>query len=503
MTRPKPEQVALEDPLLVSVESQDADPDAPECRICLSCEDPDQDMMEPCKCAGSCATVHRKCLNRWRAMKTNPRAFTHCPNCAFEYRLRLQRTEEADGGCMTRKRKFRLLVARDTLKAFALTQVVVLLAAGLVYLCDQDHVIRTEFDNYFNSPADKSVYYGAGLLLVFFLMGMSAICAACCSGGQDADTSDSFYCYYFYGDFGSGSDGGDCNCSDGDCGCPTCGGDGGEDAGGFAIVALVIVAIVIVAGAVLAVFAGLFILQRAIQRHQHVLQKTILAEEYIVVDRSEWCEHGYSRTGSWLGPPGTHPSAPELETMARPDRPEPSAPAFPAKPPAAAPAAAMQATLPLQVSSPPPSPPSPPSAWACAACRRPNPSEHLCCSICGSKRKHPEHDYGAFDPSGRGGSDAFGSSSDPPGGFRTSTTTPRGAVRSAPHDARARPTDRHGPGPGHQRRRTNDGRGVRVYGRLWASAAADPSGAAAEDFDGPRSSYTSASLQLEKDMSMW
>ena len=113
-------------------------------------------------------------------MKVNPRAFTHCPNCGFEYRLKLERTEEADEKrCLGRKSKFRMLLARDAMVAFALIQVVVLLTAGVVLLCDPSHRLAQKYNDVTDSSGFKRVYYIAGLLLVLFIVGVLRARSTC------------------------------------------------------------------------------------------------------------------------------------------------------------------------------------------------------------------------------------------------------------------------------------------------------------------------------------
>ena len=59
------------------------------------------------------------------------------------------------------------------------------------------------------------------------------------------------------------------------------------------IVAVILMVMIVCMGAVVAVFIGMYMVQRTIQRHQHIVQKRALAEKYIVLDRSEW-QHGSS-----------------------------------------------------------------------------------------------------------------------------------------------------------------------------------------------------------------
>ena len=58
----------------------------PQCRICFE-EDstPTDELIAPCRCAGTQKHIHRRCLDEWRAQDMVPNAFSHCPTCKFQY----------------------------------------------------------------------------------------------------------------------------------------------------------------------------------------------------------------------------------------------------------------------------------------------------------------------------------------------------------------------------------------------------------------------------------
>lgn len=56
--------------------------DEPSCRICWSSDEP-FDMIQPCKCEGTAAHVHTKCLEDW--LKVN--ASENCVACRSRYHL--------------------------------------------------------------------------------------------------------------------------------------------------------------------------------------------------------------------------------------------------------------------------------------------------------------------------------------------------------------------------------------------------------------------------------
>ena len=63
-----------------------------QCRICL--EDASlNELIAPCRCAGTSKYVHYTCLERWRASR--PGAFSRCYECNFQYLLRFQHPMES------------------------------------------------------------------------------------------------------------------------------------------------------------------------------------------------------------------------------------------------------------------------------------------------------------------------------------------------------------------------------------------------------------------------
>ena len=77
-----------------SVEEVD---EPPQCRICMSDVNDENSelgkLFSPCMCKGSVGLVHRKCLDRWRTLSSNPRSYFTCDQCGYDYNL--ERTEYA------------------------------------------------------------------------------------------------------------------------------------------------------------------------------------------------------------------------------------------------------------------------------------------------------------------------------------------------------------------------------------------------------------------------
>ena len=73
---------------------QGAQDESRQCRICLADDDAAHDpLIAPCSCAGTMKFVHRECLDQWRAQERVPLAFSHCPQCKFQYRTELDESQ--------------------------------------------------------------------------------------------------------------------------------------------------------------------------------------------------------------------------------------------------------------------------------------------------------------------------------------------------------------------------------------------------------------------------
>ena len=171
-----------------------------ECRICLDSGD-QKTLIAPCLCAGTSKWVHRGCLDRWRAIKQNPRAFTHCSECGFEYQLKLERIEEKQNCCINRKSKFRLMVARDVVTVFLLVQLAVLACALVVYSCDPSRRLNKLYNEktgdwgWQEHSGFCRVYYVAGALLLLLIIGLCVVLEMCgCCEGQCSGTCNGGQC---------------------------------------------------------------------------------------------------------------------------------------------------------------------------------------------------------------------------------------------------------------------------------------------------------------------
>lgn len=239
--------------------------DEMQCRICLETENVDE-MIKPCFCSGSSANVHRACLDQWRATKRGD-VFTHCGTCHFQYIVDVEQNEEAN---RTRKNRFRLFVARDSISVFVCLQLAIALLGACVWWYDSRNggIVQDAFPEWLGKHT-KTTYYVCGLVLFLCIMGIAATLTGCvvyCSGNHGAYTGPDF-CYC-----------GTCNCGDcrGDCD-----GDCGKACAGLLIVAVIIL---IVVGAVFVVFLGTMVVQKIVQRHYRYLWLREEATKYIVRD---------------------------------------------------------------------------------------------------------------------------------------------------------------------------------------------------------------------------
>lgn len=113
--------------------------EVPICRICLEADGYEDfgSLISPCKCSGTAAYVHRKCLDAWRAecVTRNPDILTACNECQFPYKL----SHDATKPLPTNRRTmmtFTTYFARSLLRVFCLVQPLLFYVASMVYLLD-------------------------------------------------------------------------------------------------------------------------------------------------------------------------------------------------------------------------------------------------------------------------------------------------------------------------------------------------------------------------------
>lgn len=260
-----------------------------DCRICLDQISEQDDYLSPCLCKGSMKYVHRTCLNQWRATNQNPRAFTNCTECRFEYQLKRVIKQGPSSKCT-----FRYLIVRDSFGVFCVVQLIIILLGFIVGSIDKNQAFVRLLWGEDKQTLDrtgilsdilhhhKTTYYLAGILVALFFLGLGYSIYYCCAKAGSSSNRDPHYHHhhrYLFNDPWLG-----CYCYD----CPrcnsgngNCSGDGNE---ACAIIAIIIVVIFIIVGIFVGLFLTTVLIHRIVQRHYHILHREVLAEEYVVLD---------------------------------------------------------------------------------------------------------------------------------------------------------------------------------------------------------------------------
>ncbi|CAF1624694.1 unnamed protein product [Rotaria magnacalcarata] len=246
------------------------------CRICFDTDNPN-DLISPCLCKGGSAYVHRKCLDDWRSVNKNGRAFKFCDVCQFEYVI--EPVVDNPSSDKHRLLVFRLLVTRDMTLIVLLFQLIIVAMTFLLQAADKKS--NTIKDLYPNSMSSFGIYYLSSLILFFAFLGFLGLIGFCCGWMNDNhntnrsnDTCPNCACYPY-------------NCICLDChGCDgpnNCGGDGGNG-GGAAVVVIVIILIFAAIGIVVGVILTAMIVSEIMKRHTNKLWLRQEAKKYVVTD---------------------------------------------------------------------------------------------------------------------------------------------------------------------------------------------------------------------------
>jgi hypothetical protein len=255
-----PVEVEAEDVAVLNIQSEDPHV----CRICHSSERQD-DLIAPCLCKGIELKVHRKCLDECRSQESYPRAFSHCPICAFQYVTDLVIQTPSDVRCA--QFQYRFLVARDLGAFFMMLQLILCGLAKLIHLGDPLERIPALYPKEWAEKNQNSFsigpYYCSAILVFLALAGILGLLKRCENG--NAGNAGNLDRANF-----------DCNCN---C--------GGEAAGLLAGVFVMISVVLVVMGFFTAVFFGGFVVQSLIQRHMHLLARRQEARRVVVRDLSD------------------------------------------------------------------------------------------------------------------------------------------------------------------------------------------------------------------------
>jgi len=157
------------------------------CRICLE-DDIDDNMIYPCRCAGTSKYVHKECLNQWRVMSEEySEAFTTCPTCNYDYNIVAGERQED---------KFLMRCMRSLIRnlfvflIFNISIIIILTCfietmdhthelPRLISDIDKNYIINgTDYNNYLFTYAYYDIYLllSSSLYLVFMLcMGIATL----------------------------------------------------------------------------------------------------------------------------------------------------------------------------------------------------------------------------------------------------------------------------------------------------------------------------------------
>eukprot|EP01120_Amphizonella_sp_Union-15-10_P015760 TRINITY_DN8162_c0_g1_i4.p1 TRINITY_DN8162_c0_g1~~TRINITY_DN8162_c0_g1_i4.p1 ORF type:complete len:312 (+),score=33.12 TRINITY_DN8162_c0_g1_i4:90-1025(+) len=264
-------------------------------RVCRNCHDSDQqeDLISPCKCAGSVRWVHRTCLDQWRSISTNPNSFYRCEICHSPYFL-LRRGETTD--CKTTS-KYTFLVMRDIFLVLLLVNLLII-GIGWFLVAVRVFDFLIQFLGWhpttwlaLNVWVRVYAYGGIGFL---FLLGWFGIILCLCRPRRN--TSSSTYAYndcwfgwtYIY--CFSINDG--MHCCHGDC-CTSpasadCAPSGGDDCAGIILCVIVgVIVVFVVMGLIFGIVLSCLLVTKVLARHVHIIKKREETKAQIVADLSD------------------------------------------------------------------------------------------------------------------------------------------------------------------------------------------------------------------------
>lgn len=151
-----------------------------QCRICLEDDNPN-DMINPCLCKGTQKYVHRECLNQWRSVNVNPKAFTHCTVCNYEYK-----TITIDSGNIKFLEKINKFLVKNFFTFLFLNQVIIFFFSFFMLILDVNNNIKyliikcdnvTSYPYSFNSDYQCIInYYILSIIIYFSTLVIAFIC---------------------------------------------------------------------------------------------------------------------------------------------------------------------------------------------------------------------------------------------------------------------------------------------------------------------------------------
>jgi len=267
----------------------------PSTAICRICFEGGEDLIAPCRCAGTSKWIHRSCLNRWRISGSNPRSLTNCCECGFQYELELHRTIDLRSQEM-RHQFTRQLLGHSLLWLVTVQFIIVALGTMIKLIDTGNKLVKflpfervAKVSGFFPTLQHYAfTYYVAGLIAFLLLIGLMVIGVSMCGFRPPMH------------ECGACVEG--CNmvclaCNPCDVGCcadiPFFGADAvcqclfsasGPEV--ILLIGLFVAAAIVIIGLLAAVAALVMIIVRVAQRYVRLQEMGLLAEEYVVRDLS-------------------------------------------------------------------------------------------------------------------------------------------------------------------------------------------------------------------------
>lgn len=228
-----------------------------ECRFHCGSRD---NLLAPCFCSGTNKFICRPCLDSWRASDSNPKAFTHCTQCNFEYVL-----EPINENPVLERRRnllYSLYLIRDAGLFIIVNQFIILAILIVIMMIDKNDWLYHTFPTCMQGHRIL-IYYIYALSFYIALIGLIGIAIALAGSclGSPYHSSPGCCCYGF----------------------PDSSSGGAGDAGCFACLIVTFV-FFLVCGIFIGIYTCCHILNHRAKYHKAKLWKEQQSKKYVVVD---------------------------------------------------------------------------------------------------------------------------------------------------------------------------------------------------------------------------
>ena len=263
------------------------------CRICLETEG--DDFIAPCSCRGTQRYVHRSCLDKWRATRSEGFAFSACTECKTKYRMKVPKRSEDES---FRKWKFRMLVFRDIILVLVIVQLAIIGLALFVRALDifegsplqgaaspwtknsTNSTMNTNSKND-SSDIDNSstnsmvIYYMIGLLFFLSIIGIVGCVVSICFRGNLSVLG-----YHGIEAIGPPHPILMIDCID----YSAIAGSAGEGAPILLLLFIIAFTLLTVVGVFYGMILSVIIAKKIYERHAGVVRKRLLTQDFVVMD---------------------------------------------------------------------------------------------------------------------------------------------------------------------------------------------------------------------------